>query len=60
MEMPWAEREVLVSWIHKIDIEILTGYAGMHNFVQLFSLRLQTAILKKLNLILKETNEKHF
>jgi len=32
MEMPWAEREALVSRIHKIDTEILTGCAGIHNF----------------------------
>ena len=39
MEMPWAEREVLVSRIHKIGAGILTGCAGIHNFDQLFSLR---------------------
>ena len=46
--MPWAEREALVSRIHKIGTEILTGFAGMHNFVQLFSLR-----YKKLKKILE-------
>ena len=40
MEMPWAERKALASRMHKIDIRILTGYAGMYNFVQLFGLRL--------------------
>ena len=39
VEMPWAEREALVSWMHKIDTGILTGYAEIHNFVQLFGLR---------------------
>ena len=39
MEMPWAERKALVSRMHKIDTGILTGFAGMHNFNQLFGLR---------------------
>lgn len=33
MEMLWARRKALASRMHKIDTGILTGYAGMHNFV---------------------------
>lgn len=42
--MPWAEREALVSRIHKIDTRILTGCAEMQNFDQLFGLRLDRTI----------------
>ena len=32
-------RKALASRMHKIDTRILTGCAGMHNFVQFFGLR---------------------
>lgn len=40
MEMPWVKRKTFVFRIHEIDTGILTGFAGVHNFDQLFDLRL--------------------